>query len=205
VSVTGSTFCEVMTASETPRKAPQISADRTGEDAIYASAVTRFVEIYDFLAALGAGASVPLGQRMKVWQDFMSQVGGAAKLSPIEAKRAQLEASAGRPLTFCFGRICRVPELKQLVDAKIVWGDGCGVVFADSVTSSRPVFRRYCSACGKSKGRQRRREDIIDRVSAMVWSERLPALGGWRVTCSNCGERFFARTPQRRRCDNCRH
>jgi hypothetical protein len=136
-----------------------------------------------------------------------------AGLLKLEVKDAQLEASDSDPLTFCFGRVLRAPELKYLLDdtsgerfkdgPPMIWGDGCGVVFVDSVTPSRPVFRRYCSTCGES--RSRRRAKVVDRVEAAVWAERVPALGGWRLACSGCGERFFATTPQRRRCDRCRH
>jgi hypothetical protein len=101
-------------------------------------------------------------------------------------------------------RIRRVSELKGIVDAEIVWGDGCGLVFADLDTESRTVFDRYCESC-RRKGKKLRRAEIVSRVSAAVRNERLPAIGGWRATCSNCGDRFFTTTPQRRRCDRCRH
>jgi hypothetical protein len=195
-------LCDVMATSETARKGPKTSADRSGDAAIYAEAVAQFAEINTRLSLIGEGNFVPRGQRLTIWTALRET---ADRLSSLEAKRAQLEASNERPaLTFCFGHVCRVEELRQVVDAEIVWGEGCGIVFPDSVTDSQPVFARYCSACGE-KGRHRRRLDIVARVAGMVWSERVPVLGGWRVTCSRCGRRFFAEAPQRRRCDTCRH
>jgi hypothetical protein len=199
------TFCKVMSTSEAHQKAATTSPDRSGEAAGYAEAVERFAEINRSLAAIGEGVRVPRARRLGAWRDLMATVSNAkaAGLLTLETKAAQLQAAEGRPLTFCFGRICKVHELKQLVDAEVVWGDGCGVVFVDSVTSSRPIFVRYCTACGASK--QRRRAAIIARLTATVWAERVPVAGGWRLTCTGCGERFFTPTPQRRRCDNCRH
>jgi len=191
-----------MATSEARRKAPRASPDTSRDAAIYAKAVAQFAEINTRLSLIGEGNYVPRGQRLTIWTALREAVD---RLSPLEAKRAQGEASSERPaLTFCFGHVCRVEELRQVVDAEIVWGDGCGIVFPDSATDSRPVFARYCSACGE-KGRHRRRSDIVARVAGMVWSERVPVLDGWRVTCSQCGQRFFAETPQRRRCDTCRH
>src|SRR5215213_173735 len=179
-----------MATSETARKDPETSTDRSREAAIYAAAVGRFAEIHAYLVAVGVGARVPRGQRLRVWRAVQTQIGNDAQLATSEAKRAQIEASGGRPLTFCFGRICRVPPLKQLVGAEIVWGDGCGIVVPDSTESRRgPIFARYCSACGESK--QRRHETVIARLAATVWSGRMRVTGGWRVTCSGCSERFF--------------
>lgn len=170
---------------------------------IYAATARRFAKVEAVLAAVGEGAHVPRAQRIRIWHEMMDLIGERAQLSTLEAKRAQLEAAGGRPLTFCFGQICRVPELKSLVDAEIVWGDGCGVVFVDSVTTSRPVFARYCKAC--RKGKRKRRRALIDRLTATVWDERVEVAYGWRITCRGCRERFFSPTAQRRRCDRCSH
>jgi ribosomal protein L33 len=95
---------------------------------------------------------------------------------------------------------------KQVVDTDIAHtpaGDGCGVVFADSVSLQRPVFSRYCPDCRRKPGGRFRYEILMRCVAAC--SGRIAVSGGWRLTCSGCGERFFATTPQRRRCDQCRH
>jgi hypothetical protein len=195
-----------MVPSESQRGARGTSPRKRGEVEGYADVVARFGEINEQLAAIGEGSMVPRGQRLKIWQNRKALLAQArdAGLLNLEAKCAQLEASDGRPLTFCFGYVRRVSELKPHIDAEIVWGDGCGVVFVDSVTSSRPVFASYCAVC-QAKGKARRRADIVARSAAAVWKERLPVAGGWRSTCTGCGERFFATMPQRSRCDRCQH
>jgi hypothetical protein len=190
-----------MATSEAHRKASQTSPDRSGD--LYLAAVAQFAAIQEFLVRVGEGYALPRVQRPKVTEAI--KLAGDA-LSTREAKRAQIEAAGGRPLTVCFGRDHhrRIPEM---VAAEIAWGffgDGCGVVFSDSVTDSRPVFARYCSVC-REKPETRRRSEIVARTAAAVWDGRVSVAGGWRLSCRGCGERFFSDTPQRRRCDNCQH
>jgi hypothetical protein len=192
-----------MATSEARRKAPRASPDKSGD--FYIAAVAEFAAIQEFLVRVGEENAVPRALRPRV-MEAIKQAGDA--LSTREAKLAQIEAAEGRPLTICFGCVKhrRIPELKQLVNAEIAWGflgDGCGVVFADSVTDSRPVFARYCSVC-RQKSENRRRSEIFARSTA-AWEGRFLLNGGWRLTCSRCGKRFSTATPQRRRCDNCRH
>lgn len=204
-----------MATSKTRRKGRPASPDKSGDEAIYAEAVARFRETHGLLAGLGEGRRVGRSERRQVWEALEDI---RDKLSSREAKKAQLEATNGRPLTICFGtrRRRRLPELAVLWRAQrddpdeevtiIDWGlygDGCGVIFRDSVTQSRPVFARYCKVC-RDFSEPRRREDVLRRVAAL-WDGRLPVVGGWRLTCTGCGERFFSPTSQRRRCDRCRH
>jgi hypothetical protein len=192
-----------MATSEAHWKAQKTSPDKSGE--FYELAVTRFALIHEMLTAIGEGNALPRALRLKTWEALEL---ARDPLGSVEAKRAQIEASGGRPLTFCFGRRRhrRITELRLLIDAEIAWGflgDGCGAVFADSVTDSRPVFARYCQVC-REKSEPRRRTEILARATA-TREGRFAVSGGWRLTCSGCGERFFATTPQRRRCDHCRH
>jgi hypothetical protein len=194
-------LCEIMATSEAQRKASETSPDRSGD--LHLAAVARFAAIQEFLLRVGEGYALPRVLRPQVTEAI--KLAGDA-LSTREAKRAQLEAAGGQPLTVCFGRDKhrRIPEM---VDGEIAWGffgDGCGVVFADSVTDSRPVFARYCYVC-REKSESRRRSEIVARTAAAAWDGRVAVAGGWRLNCRGCGERFFSDTPQRYRCDNCQH
>jgi hypothetical protein len=201
-SGTGVKLCDDMPASEAPARGHSTSPDTSGD--LYADAVRGFALIHDALAEVGEGDVLSRSGRRKFWEAIES---ARDRLGSVEGKRAQMEASA-RPLTVCFGRRAhrRIPELKLLVDAEISWGtfgDGCGVIFADSVTDSRPVFARYCPVC-REKSERRRRNEIVARVAAAA-EGRVRVPGGWRLTCRGCGERFSAPTPRRRRCPQCRH
>jgi hypothetical protein len=202
-----------MATSEAASKGHPTSADITGDfdERIQSEAAARFAHIREYLARLGEGAIVPRNSRAAIREEF-----GRARdaVSSLEAKRLQIEVSEGRPLTLCFGRrVRRIAEMKQVVDtegqcvdtdiAHTPAGDGCGVVFADSVSLQRPVFSRYCPNCRRKPG-GRLRNQILARCVAAC-SGRVAVPGGWRLTCSGCRERFFATTPQRRRCDQCRH
>jgi hypothetical protein len=94
----------------------------------------------------------------------------------LAAKRAQIEAGRGRPLTVCIGRfVHRLPEgLAEEVGAyeKLeenrratnpeskpiesvlrlgfsTYGDGCGDIIEDSRSFARPSFQAYCTGCHK--------------------------------------------------------
>jgi ribosomal protein L33 len=194
-----------MAASEAQRKGETTSPNKSGESH-YETAVARYELIQHELERIGEGKAIP----RVMFRDVRKTLELARDaLGPVQAKQAQLEATDGRPLTVCLGRHygdhLRFPELRSLLNAEIVWdpSDGCGVVFADATTSSRPVFARYCPVC-REFPEARRRAGILAR-SIAVWAGRFAVAGGWRLTCTGCGERFFATTPQRRRCDRCQH
>jgi hypothetical protein len=198
-----------MSTSETARKGPETSADRTG-DRYYADARAQFFGYQRTLEAIGEGAFVSRALRREFRAHLDAAIYSAA--GSVVAKQAQIDAGEGRPLTFCFGstKHRRLPELKNwpldhLGLSEIVWGfsgDGCGGIFVDSTTDSRPVFAAYCPVC-REKGHGRRAGEVIAGI-ARLFQGRFPAYGGWRVTCT-CGERFFTTTPQRTRCDGCQH
>jgi len=208
-----------MAPIESPREVPKTSPDRTGESQ-YDIAVVRFALIQETLAAIGEGYALPRVLRPKVWDALQSwHALESSTFGPLEAKQAQVEAGRGRPLTICFGKRyppARLPDLRDVLDPRgevpeyliptIDWGldgDGCGKVFTDSVTASRPVFARYCFVC-REKSEDRRQGEIRAR-SVAAWEGRFAVAGGWRLGCSGCGERFVATAPQQRRCDRCRH
>jgi hypothetical protein len=157
--------------------------------------------VNEFLARLGEGAVITRGTRRKVWEEL--ERARDAFATAAEAKRLQIEATGGRPLTVCFGRrMRRVHEMKQFVDTDVAhtpFGDGCGAIFVDSVSR----FSRYCPACRKKPGGRLHAEVLARCIAAS--EGRFLLHGGWRLACSGCGERFSAPTPQRRRCNNCRH
>jgi hypothetical protein len=192
-------LCDLMSASETARKAPDTSADISGES-IYETASARLASMHKFLADVGAGTVLPRSACRQVW-DELDRVRDS--VSSAVAKRLQIEASGGRPLAVCFGRrMRRVREMQQFVGTELAhmsFGDGCGVIFADSAAR----FSRYCPDCRKKPGGRLRAEILARAIAAS--EGRFLLHGGWRVTCSGCGERFSTASPRRRRCDNCRH
>jgi hypothetical protein len=178
-----------------------VSADTSGEP--FANSRRIFREVQRALVEVGEGQVMPRSARRDVWGALER---ARAPITAAQAKRLQLQVT-DRPLTVCFGRrVRRIPEMRQFVDTDVAhapFGDGCGVVFADSTSSRRPVFSRYCPGCRKKPGGRRRAEILARCIAACEGRFLLP--GGWRLSCSACGERFFAPTPQRRRCDHCRH
>ena len=192
-----------MAQIEARRKAQTISADISSRE-IQRSSAERFRAIHLALVAIGEGGVLSKRERRQFWEAFEQARGSVSRL---EGKRLQIEVAEGRPLTVCFGRrVRRIEEMIQFVGTDIAHtplGDGCGVVFPDSVSASRPIFRRYCSRCRQKPGR-RIRSEILARCIAAC-EGRIPVVGGWRLSCHGCGERLFTQTPQRRRCDRCRH
>jgi hypothetical protein len=188
-----------MSSSEAHTDRSNHSADISG-DSIYGMAAARFTAIQNFLAEIGEGNVLPRLMRRQVWTEIER---AREAVSTVEAKLLQIQASEGRPLTLCFGRrMRRILEMKQFVGTDVAhtsFGDGCGTIFADSTTR----FSRYCPDCRKKPG-GRLRGEILARCIAAC-EGRFLLHGGWRLTCRGCGERFFAPTPQRRRCDRCRH
>jgi hypothetical protein len=193
-----------MSQSEARRKAQRTSADISGRDAICTAAYERFHAIHKALIDIGEGEILPRKERRQA-REALEQA--RAAVSSLEAKLLQIEAAGGRPLTVCFGRrIRRIEEMMQFVGTDIAhtpFGDGCGVVFPDSVSASRPIFRRYCSRCREKPGGRIRSEILARSIAAS--EGRIAVAGGWRLSCHGCGERFFTQTPQRRRCEHCRH
>jgi len=205
---------EVMAPIEAPRKGSPTSADTSGE--LFADSRRRFREIQAALSELGEENVLPRQMRRDVWEALEQ---ARENVSTVEAKRLQLDATSGHPLTVCFGR--RVRRIPRRISesgpgetlALLAYGDGCGVVFVDSERR----FARYCPKCREKPGRRFRDELVRRRAAAdegrirvrQSWliaaSKPESEIAGWKLSCTGCGERFFAPTPQRRRCDRCRH
>jgi hypothetical protein len=176
------------------------SADTTGDRK--ADAIRRFGLVNAALAQVGEGTVLmPKHARRDVWLALES---ARDPFLMSVAKRLQVEATGGRPLTVCFGRrVRRIPGMKQFVGTDLAhtpYGDGCGVVFADSTKR----FCSYCPDCRRKPG-GRLAADVLRRTVGLVAKGRFPVVGGWRVTCSGCGVTFSTTTPQRSRCDSCQH
>jgi hypothetical protein len=146
----------------------------------------------------------------------------AGQLSWPEAKELQLEAADGRPLTVCFGHFWQpltpAPALDYFNNVR--WsgdgllhshGDGCGLVYPDSVsTLGRSPFRIYCPACS-AKASERRQKAQSGSVAIAAGREQVvvgfdngePVLG-WSGECGSCRETFVAKRPDVRRCERCR-
>jgi len=188
-----------------------MSPDRSGDDR-YLLAVDRFNSIQEFLELVGEGRAVPRSffpsiLHMREW--------ASNGLGPGAAKRAQLED--GRPLTVCVGRTYReetrdgrmrsVRVRHRLSRTLIDWnqyGDGCGIVFADSTSERRFTFASYCPVC-REKSEVRRCSDLLSRAVRFATDGRFPVPGGWSTICTGCRKRFVARAPRRSRCDDCQH
>jgi hypothetical protein len=127
------------------------------------------------------------------------------------AKRLQLQAAAGKPLTVCFGRRARtlplpLPHQKQVYPH----GDGCGLVHPDSVGRRRPSFRYYCPTCGQQEtGRQRKAHSQAvarwqGREPVLTFDERGQPIPAWLGACSACTDDFVTTDLRVRRCHRCR-
>lgn len=195
-----------MATSEAPRKARKSSADTSGERD--AEAARRFALINSALAQAGEGTVLPEHTCRAVGQALGDT---CDPFTMAQAKRLQIAAVGDRPLAVCLGRARW--KIRPFSGALLPFGDGCGIIFADS----RSRFARYCPGCREKPGGRLRDEVLRKRLAAVegrvavkhswLTPEFAPEneIAGWRVTCSGCGERFFAATPQRRRCDSCRH
>jgi len=127
------------------------------------------------------------------------------------AKRLQLQASAGRPLTVCFGRRSRPVPLDAPFDKRVFpYGDGCGLVYPDSTGLQRPSFRYYCERCQRRKTELKRRavaQAVATREglhSVLVFDETGAAVSGWSGNCRSCGDEFVTTSIRVRRCERCR-
>ena len=181
------------------------SADTSGD--LHADAARRFALINSALVQAGEGTVLPVHARRAVRQALAD---ARDPFTTAQAKRHQVAAVGDRPLAVCFGR--RARQTPPAGGALLSFGDGCGVIFADS----RSRFARYCPNCQRKPGKRLQDEILRQRLAAgegraMVRHSWLTPgfapefeVAGWRITCS-CGERFTATTRQRRRCDNCRH
>jgi hypothetical protein len=133
----------------------------------------------------------------KLWraQDVVAKAMGA----PLKAKRSQIEAGRGRPLTVCIGRFARrLPsKLEDEIEAgrrlndhhrKInpqhqdedyqvlrwdffTYGDGCGQIIEDSISEARPSFAAYCTRCRKRTSA--RQEARLTQIRG-AWNEADP-------------------------------
>jgi hypothetical protein len=122
------------------------------------------------------------------------------------AKRLQLEASNGQPLAVCIGRSWRNrPPLPDSATSpgRIVFlsrGDGCGIIFRDSVSLKRPWFHSYCPDCRKRKLDR----ELKGRLEAGLWGRQsVPLPDGSRYfigKCSVCGDVFKTFDVRQLRC-----
>jgi hypothetical protein len=103
-----------------------------------------------------------------------------------EAKRLQIEAGGGAPLTVCVGRD----------------RDGCGAVFADSTSTRGPMpFLFYCATCRGRSTRRRESNDARQRAYAAGLEELAP--GVWWGLC-RCGAEYASVDVRQRSCGGCR-
>lgn len=127
------------------------------------------------------------------------------------AKRLQLQASDGKPLTVCFGKRARTiavppPHHKQVYP----YGDGCGLVHPDSTGLRRPSFRNYCPRCRQRETRRqtKARSDAVAQwlglEPVLAFDEHGQPLPAWLGSCSRCGKDFFTTDRRVRRCNDCR-
>jgi hypothetical protein len=122
------------------------------------------------------------------------------------AKQLQLEASKGQPLAVCIGRSWRNrPQLPDSATSpgRIVFlsrGDGCGIIFRDSVSLKRPRFHSYCPSCRKRKLDR----ELKGRLKAGLWGRQsVPLPNGSRYfigKCSVCGDVFKTFDVRQSRC-----
>lgn len=122
------------------------------------------------------------------------------------AKQLQLEASKGQPLAACIGRsCCKRPPLSDSAtsERRVVFfsrGDGCGIIFRDSISLKRPWFHSYCPDCRKRKlGRE-----LKGRLEAGLWGRQsvpLPDGSCYFIgKCSVCSEVFKTFDVRQQRC-----
>jgi hypothetical protein len=216
-------LCDLMAASETPRKGSATSADTTGEsvtDAVlalrqvrteaaegqvwrtdarpqtYDAARILFAAIQDELVRLGGvGTTLRQGSR----RDAGSMIELAFRAveevegARAKAKHLQLEATGGEPPL----GVCVGKRARA--GALLPFGDGCGLIFVDS----RTRFSCYCPGCNRKPGGRKREKVLSHRKAAAT--ARFAVSEGWSIACTGCGKRFVAPTPQRRRCARCRH
>jgi hypothetical protein len=194
-----------MAQSEAPREARSTSADTSGD--LHTDAARRFALINGALVQAGEGTVLPAHARRAVRWELEA---ARDPFTTAQAKRLQVAVVGDRPLAVCFGR--RARQTPPVGGALLPFGDGCGIIFADS----KSRFARYCPNCQRKPGGRLQEEVLRQRLAAaegraMVRHSWLTPgfapeheVAGWRVTCS-CGKRFVAAAPQRRLCDNCRH
>jgi hypothetical protein len=133
----------------------------------------------------------------KLWQ--AQDIAAKAMGGPLRAKRSQIAAGRGKPLTVCIGRFARRlpsnlegeieagrrlndhhrkinPEHKDDDYQVLRWdfftyGDGCGRIIEDSISQARPSFAAYCAACRKQTSA--RRETRLTQIRG-AWNEKDP-------------------------------
>jgi hypothetical protein len=127
-----------------------------------------------------------------------------------ELKQLQIDASAGRPLTICFGHRARhLPLPAPFNYVAYPEGDGCGLVYPDSTTLRRPSFRLYCPTCSKQttllakKALANAQALSQGRHRVVLINEHGQPIPGWAGPCSSCGREFVDTEAQARRCARC--
>jgi predicted RNA-binding Zn-ribbon protein involved in translation (DUF1610 family) len=127
------------------------------------------------------------------------------------AKRLQLDAADGHPLTVCFGKRARSTAVPPPHHSQVYpYGDGCGLVYPDSVGLRRPTFRYYCPQCGTSEtGRQRNARSLAvaqlrGLEPVLTFDENGQPTPAWAGSCTSCGEDFVTTDRRVSRCNRCR-
>jgi hypothetical protein len=129
------------------------------------------------------------------------------------AKRLQISAGAGRPLTVCFGKRARTVLTPDGLETRIyAAGDGCGLVHPDSTGLRRPGFRAYCHRC---RQRETARQDAAQFELIARWQGRERVLASfpdhdspspaWHGHCTSCGQPYVADSARITRCEDCRN
>jgi hypothetical protein len=167
-----------------------------------------FSEIQTVLADL-RGERLEGAWRRELWDAQWQPV--LALVDRALAKRLQLEASGGEPLTVCFGKRARTVAVPLPHNNQIYpYGDGCGLVHPDSVGLRRPSFRYYCPSCRQwETGRQAKaRSDAVAQWQGfepmLTFDEHGQPTPGWLGSCTRCGDDFLTTGRRVRRCDKCR-
>jgi hypothetical protein len=172
------------------------------------AAASVFAELQALLAGL-VGERLEGSWRRELW-DAHSQPLLALSWQRGLAKRLQLQAAAGRPLTVCFGKRARSLPLPAPHQAQVyAFGDGCGLVHPDATGLRRPSFRYYCHDCRRRES-SRQAAAVSDGVARWQGRERVLAydangepVPAWYGQCSRCPNHFTSLQAQVRRCPRC--
>jgi hypothetical protein len=168
------------------------------------------VLVFQHLQAIFArheGQQLDGAQRRELW-DARAQPIFALTGEPGLAKRLQLQATAGRPLTICFGNRSRQIPLLHTVSYQA--GDGCGLVYPDSANPHAPRFPAYCPTC-RQRLTHLKRKATADAIAAsrgrhtvLIYNPDGQPTQAWAGTCSRCPSEYLTTNPRIRRCEKCR-
>jgi hypothetical protein len=178
--------------------------------AVEVAATRTYAELQALLAEL-EGQSLEGGWRRELW-DAQAQPVFALPGQKTLAKRLQIEAAYGRPLTVCFGKRSRSVLTPAGNETRVYpFGDGCGLVHPDSTGFRRPSFRLYCNECRKH---ETARADAAQFELIARWQGRERVLASfpdrdgpvtaWHGKCTSCGRPYAAESARITRCERCR-